>query len=892
MGRPPWIAERLLAASIRDEGWRDSIVGDLHEEFEDVCRRAGTAAAQRWYWRHALAIGGRRLMSRSAPTPKSRWLSAPEPDSGGRWGAGCARDVRSAWRAVVRQPGTSAVIVTTLALALATNSVSFAMLDSLVLRPFRFADVDRVVMVVSSDPQQGLLDRESVTAADFREWRAETRTISPLAAAEWWDANLSGVDQPEQVPGHKVTAGFFEALGTAPVLGRTFVADEELVGNHRRAVLGHALWSRLFAEDPGIIGRTVRVDGEPYEVIGIAPPGFAIPLGTQIWSPLAKTPDEWNDRRNRWLITVGRLQPGSTLADARAELGAIAERQRREHPDTNANLPNTVVTFTDGMQDAGAGAFLSMSLVASALLLLIACANVANLLLARGHERVQEFALRLALGGSRTRLAGQLLIEAAILSGIALIAAMPLAAVGLSFARASIPVAVIRFVPGFAHIAVSPMVFGVTALFAVLATALFALVPALQTVRTDLAETLRQGARTVTASRQRNWLRSSLAAAQVALTLALLFCAALMIDAHTRALNGATGFDRNGLLVARVVLPEQPYPEPERRRQFITGVIERLRAIPAVSDAAMVSNLPYGGNNTSRPFRPEGVALRESDVRSADYRRVTPEYFSTMRIPLLAGRGFNDGDRATTQPVALVSKALVDRYWLGEDPIGKRFTIGTDGTVVTIVGVVGDVLHDWFQQRRPPTVYRPLSQDAPFAHAFVVRTVGDPLSLAGDLRRAVSAMDADQPVTAIQSMEDLMEERTAGLLSISGMISVVAAIALVLALMGLYSLMAYIVSRRTPELGVRLALGASRWQVVALMTRQGVHITVAGLIVGGMAAFALGRIMESVLFGIVSASVAQLLTLVVVVAAVSLLASYLPARRSARLNPTMALRAE
>jgi putative ABC transport system permease protein len=627
-------------------------------------------------------------------------------------------------------------------------------------------------------------------------------------------------------------------------------------------------------------------------VIGIAPPGFGIPMGTQIWAPLAKTSAEWTDRRNRWLVTVGRLTPGATLSDARAELGAIAERQRREHPDTNTNLPNAVVTFTDGMQDAGAGAFLSLSLAASVLLLLIACANVANLLLARGNERVQEFALRLALGGSRARLTGQLLIEAALLSGVALIAAMPLAAVGLSLARASIPVAVIRFIPGFAQIAVSPMVFGVTAAFAVVATALFALVPALQTVRADLAETLRQGARTVTAPRQRNWLRSSLAAAQVALTLALLFCAQLMIDAHTRALNGPTGFDRNGLLLARVVLPEQPYQEPERRRQFIAGVIERLRAIPAVTDAAMVSNLPYGGNNNSRPFRPEGVTLRESDVRNADYRRVTPEYFATMRIPLVAGRAFTDGDRDTTQPVAIVSRALAERYWPDADPVGKRFTVGTDTTSITVIGVAGDVLHDWFQQRRSPTVYRPLSQDAPFGHAFVVRTVGNPESLGGDLRRAVSAMDRDQPVMMLQSMEDLMEERTAGLLSISGMVSVVAGIALALAVMGLYSLMAYIVSRRTAELGVRMALGASRWQVVALMTRQGLHITTVGLLVGTLAAFALGRLMESVLFGVVAISLLPLAALVAVVGAVALLASYLPARRTARVDPTVALRAQ
>ena len=888
---PPW-AERLLAATIRDADWRDSIVGDLREEFVVLTARTGARAARRWYWRQAVAIGGTTLMARTRFNPRRRnWLATPDPEMDYGWG-GLARDVRHAWRAVVRQPGTSAVIMLTLAFALAANSVSYAVLDAIVLRPFRFPGVDRVVMVVSSDPQQGLLDRESVTSGDFIEWRRQTRTIDHLSAAEWWDPNLSGVEQPEQVPGHKITAGFFAALGVQPMIGRTFTEDEEIVGNHRRVILGHALWTRLFAADPGIVGRTVRVEGEPYEVVGIAPEGFSIPLGSQLWAPLAFSPERHVDRRNRWLITVGRLHDGVTLADARAELGAIAERQRREHPDTNADLPNAVVTFTHGMQDAGAGPMLTMTLAASVLLLLIACANVANLLLARGADRSQEFALRLALGGSRGRLAAQLLTEAAILTTIALLIAIPLAVLGLSLTRASLPAAIIRFIPGYAYMSLSPQLLAVTALVGALATLLFALVPALQTVRRDVADTLRQGARTVTASRRRNWLRNSLAAAQVALTLTLLFCAGLMLDARSRAVHGDVGFDRTGVLVARLSLPEKPYEDADRRREFINGVLDRMRSIPAVSHAAMVSNLPYAGSNALRPFWPEGIALRESDVRNVDFRRMTPGYFETMRIPLLAGRPLNAGDREGTLPVAVVSQALADRYWPGGDAIGQRFKLTAEGDPITIVGIAGDVLHDWFQQRRAPTVYRPLAQDAPYDHTLVVRSVGDPLSLAGDLRRAVSAADPDQPIIMLQTMEDLIEERTAGLLSIAGMVTVIAMIALMLALMGLYSLMAYVASRRVPELGVRMALGATRWQIVSLVTAHGTRITIAGLILGTAAAFALGRVMESVLFGIVVVSGVQLAVLVAAVAAVALLASYLPARLAARLDPTAALRAE
>lgn len=894
--RPPRIAERLLAAAVRDSDWRDSILGDLREEFGAMVASAGGNAARRWYWRQALTIGGTTLLART-PLPRRRisWLPASDSSATAGWHAGLLRDLQHAWRAVARRPGTSAVIVVTLALALAANSTSFAIFDAIVLRPFRFPHLDRVVMVVSSDANQGLLDRESVARGDFQEWRRETRTVEHLSAAEWWDANLSGIDQPEQVPGRKVTAGFFEALGVVPVLGRTIMQAEETPGQHRRVILGHALWARLFATDPQIVGSMVRLDGEPFEVIGVAPPGFAIPEGSQLWVPLAYGSDEWTDRRNRWLITVGRLRDGVTIEQAGAEFSGIAERQRREHPDTNANLPNAVVTFTRGMQDPGAGAFLSVMLGASTLLLLIACANIANLLLARGSERSQEFALRIALGGSRLRLLAQLMMEAALLTATAIVMAIPLAAVGLALSRASIPPSIVRFVPGWDYLAISPAVFAFTALAGIIATILFALVPAWQTLRAEVAETLRQGGRSTTAGRQRHWLRHSLAGAQVAITLALLFGALLMMGAADRSVNGAMGFDKRSLLVARLVLPEASYADEERRRQFIAGVLDRLRSIPAVAHAAMVSNLPYSGNNQMRQLWPEGIT-RESDVRAVDYRRTTSNYFETMRIPLLAGRLLDTSDRAGTVPVALVSRSLADRYWPGDDPVGRRFRLATegqpDGEPLTVVGVVGDVLHDWFQQRRAPTVYTPLAQDVPYSHAFVVRTVGDPLAVAGDVRRAVKALDPNQPILSLQTMENLIEDRTAGINFIARTIVVVASIALLLAIMGLYSLMTFLASRRTQELGVRLALGATRRQIVRVTIRQGVWITVGGLIVGAAMAAMLGRVMESTLYGIVSLSIWQLLAMVALVAFISMLASYLPARRTARLDPTTALRTE
>ena len=889
---PPRLAERLLAATVVDEAWRNSILGDLREEFAVTEKMRGTASARRWYWSQVFLIGTRGVTAGlGRQRSPGALLRSAEIETRAGWGAGLSRDFRHAWRTLGRRPGTSTVVIVTLAVALATNSTSYAILDALVLRPFRFDGVDRIVMVTEHDGT-GLADNESASPGDFRDWRHESRAIAQFSAAEWWDANLSGVDTPEQLAGFKVTSEFFEALGSPPILGRAFLRDEETPGSHRRAVLGHALWSRLFASDPAIIGRPIRLDGEPYEVVGVAPPGFAIPLGAQVWAPLAYSSEEWDNRRHRHLIAVGRLADGRSLSDARAELGAIEERLRGEYPETNAKVSHTVVPFNIGMRDPGSGPFVATMQVASVLLLLIACANIANLLLARGGERSQEFAMRLALGASRRRLVWQLMIEAALLTSIAVLVAMPLTWAGLGLTRASIPAAIIRFVPGWDFMTVSPAVFWATAALGALATMVFALLPAWQTVRPDVADTLRHGSRSTTAPRRRQWLRNTLAAAQVAITLALLFGSGLMLTAADGAVSGTFGFDRTNLLVSRVILPERPYADPERRRQFMNGVLDRLRTIPAVSAASMVSNLPYAGSNSFREFWLDGVTLQPGEMRYVDYRRATPEYFATMRIPLLAGRVFNEGDREGMTAVALVSRSVATKYWNDKDPIGRQFRLARDGPPITVVGVVGDVLHDWFQQRRAPKVYRPLAQDAPFSHAFVVRTIGDPMNLAGDLRRAVNALDPDLPLLTLQSMEDQIEEFANGITFLARAVTVVALIALLLAVMGLYSLMAFMVGRRTRELGVRIALGATHRQVIWLTTRQGLRITAAGLVVGAAAAVTIGRLMESTLFGVVSSDVWQLAALAALVAAVSLIASYIPARRTASLDPTVALRAE
>jgi putative ABC transport system permease protein len=887
---PSTSAERLLSLVVRDPEHRESVLGDLREEHVRLARRIGAAKATAWHRRQSIDIairyGFARLLRRKPPT---RWITLAMQDTDGRRWSGGTRDLLYAWRAIGQRPGLSAVIVVTLATALAANSTTYSLMDAIVLRPYRFAGIDRLLVITTMAPDDTFVDRENVTAADFREWREQSRTIKDWAVYQWWDTNLSGVDIPEQVAGFRVSPGYFALLGVTPALGREFITAETEQGQHRRVVLGHALWTRRFAADPQIVGKTVRFDGEPYEVVGVGPAGFNIPDGAEVWAPLALTDRQWQDRRAANYNVFARLADRETVERARAEITAIMDVQRRDHPDTNSTRFPRVLAFTQGMADPGAGPFIAIWQAAAILLLLIACANIANLLMARGAERSAEYSLRLALGASRTRLFGQTLLEGLLLAALAVILSMPLLAVGLGLSRASIPPSVIRFLPGWQFIAVDARLFTLTALLGTAAMLLFSLVPALQAVGSQVAESLRQAGRTLTASRRRQWLRNTLATTQMALALALLFASTLALTAADRTVNGVLGFDKRNVLVGQLTLPARTYENADKRRQFATSVIDQLQGIPAVSDVGMTSHIPAGFGGNARRVWPEGVTITEAEARWADYRRVTSGYFGALRIPLLRGRWLDDNDRADSTMVAVVSSAMARRYWSDQDPIGKRFRITADGPWITIVGVSGDVVHNWFT-RQDETIYRPISQDAPYTMAFAIRTFGDPTAIGGNLRRAVAATDSDQPIAMLTPLDHLVEERAAGLTFIARALGVVALIALVLSIMGIYSLMAYVTAQRTQEIGVRMALGAGRWQVVRAMTRRALVITLAGTIVGAALAFGLGRTMQAMLAGLVTTNVGQLIAIVVLLAAAALLAAYLPARRASRIDPMNALR--
>ena len=733
-------------------------------------------------------------------------------------------------------------------------------------------------------------DHSSVAPADFRDWERESTTLTTFAAAAFWDPNMSGMENPEQVPGFLVSPTFFRAIGAETLFGRTFADLEAVPGANRRVVLSHGLWARRFGSDPAIVGRSIRFDGEPYEVVGVMRPGTALPYGAEVWAPLAYSEEEWAERARGGLLVMARLADGQSIGAARAEMGAIVERQRRAYPDTNARRGITVVTITRGLADGFAAPLLAIWQAAAMLLLAIACANIANLLLARGAERQQEFAVRLALGAGRWRIARQLLFEGMWLALAALVVTIPLAMAGAEATRRSLPPGIYRWVPGIDFIRVDFAALGVTMALGVVAMLFFSWLPAVQASRAAVSDTLRQGGRTIAGGRSRGWLGVGLASGQVALALALVVGAGLVLGGVDRAVNGVLGFDKQHLMTAQLRLTTPAYEAPERRRQFVDRVLDRLRGIPAVETLAVASSLPYTAGFVTRPIHPEGIELTDAEVQPARSMSVSPDYFEAMRIPLLEGRGFTGADREDTLPVAIVSRAFADRYWPGASPVGRRFRIAADGPWLEVVGVSGDVVQDLLLDRGSPTFYRPVAQQTPFATTFVVRTSANPLDLSGELRRAIAAADPDQPVLELRSMDQVVADRAGGIMSFARLLAVMGAVALLLALMGIYSLMAYVASRRTQEFGVRMALGATRWQVVRLSLRQAAIVTACGLVAGAGLAVGLSRVMSSAMFGLVSFDVVSIALMTAALGATVMAAGWLPARRAARLEPTEALR--
>ncbi len=798
------------------------------------------------------------------------------------------KDVRYAWRALFKRPLLTLTVTATLALGLGANAAIFNLIDRLVLRPYPLADPDSVVLLAETGPHLEF-KKEAVSPANFLDWREQTRTLTFLSAYAWWDANLVERGEPERLPGFQTTSGFFEALEVKPALGRTFVRDDETFGRHHVVILSDALWKRRFDGDPSVVGRTITMDGEPHQIIGVMPPRFSFPDGSQVWAPIAFDPKTPPSRDSRYVTAIGRLKPGVTLEDAQSELSLLASRLAREYPKANRDHGVRVYTLTRGMLDEGTGPLLSLWQASAVIVLLIACANIANLLLARAAERRHETGVRLALGASRGRIVRESLTESTLLALIAVPPALAFAWLSLYAVRVSMPANILRFVPGFESLGVDLRLVGFTLAIALLTACIFGLLPAFQAAGASVTDTLKEGGRTSTG---RQGLRRAIVVVEISIALPLLVAAGLGVMGTHRFLNGPQGYDPDGVLTMKLVLPERVYPDDLSRRQFAAKAIDALKAVAGVEQVAVVNNMPTSGANSSRAIEIEGrTAVDPNDPPSVDFRTATAEYFSTLRIPVARGRSFTNADREDSAPVVIVSESMARKFWPGEDSIGRRLKV-RGGPWLTVVGVSGDVIHDWFNRRNTPAIYRPLPQAPTDFMCLVIRTTGDPAALAPAARRALLSVDPSQPVFEVMTMRRALSERTIGLQYLAAIMAVFAAIALLLASVGLYALLTYLVAQRRHEIGIRMALGASASDVVRLTVGQALRLTLAGVAIGLVLSTALSRLMEAGLLGVATSDARVLVVFAAVLIATALLAGYLPARRAAAIDPIAALRAE
>jgi putative ABC transport system permease protein len=800
-----------------------------------------------------------------------------------------AQDVRYAWRMLARNKAATAVLVLALAFGTGANAAIFSVVNAVLLRPLPYPEPDRL-MAVWEDATAFGFPRNTPAPANYLDWNKDNRTFADMAAYEDRSLALLADGAPERIQGFAVTANLFEVLGVVPALGRPFAAADDRPGAPEVVILSDGLWRRRFGASPAVLGTSVLLDGRPYAVVGVMPRGFGFPSArAQAWVPVAFTSETAASRGNHYLEVVGRLAAGASPAQATADLETIARRLEREYPETNKGIGALAVPLHE--QKVGdIRTSLLVLLGAVGLVLLVACANVANLLLARSVSRQREIAVRAALGAGRGRLVRQMLTESVILGLLGSLAGLLLARVSLRLLVPLVP----ESVAAPESIALDARVLVFTLGLALFTGFVFGMAPALHLSRTALAGAVREGTRSSEGG-GRGRTRGVLVAAEVALSLVLLIGAGLLIKSFDRLRRVDAGFRAERMLTMGVDLPSTAYPDAPRRRAFWDALLLRLPTLPGVESAAVITHLPLTFDGDNWLFLPEGQEDGgDGTLPVAVYRVVSRDYFRTVGIPLRRGRAFEETDRAGMPQVAVVNHKMAETYWPGQDPLGRRIRIGRGERALwlTVVGVVGDTRQTDIHQPPKPELYRAYTQAESGPRDIVVRSAGDPLSLAAAVAREVHALDPNLPVSDVRRMEDVASEAVARPRFQTLLLGVFAGAALLLALVGIYGVIAYSVAQRTREIGIRLALGATRADIVRAVMGPGFRLTLAGLGVGLVGAFATSRLLAGLLFGVSAIDAGVFAAVPALVLAVSLLAAYLPARRGALLDPVRALRWE
>jgi putative ABC transport system permease protein len=886
----------LLKARLRALVRRDAVIEDIEEEMRSHVEMETEANIGR-----GMKPEEARLAAlRSFGNPGLARDFAYEVRGGGMletlW-----QDLRYGVRMLLKHPGFTFIAVLTLALGIGVNTALFSVVNAVLLLPLPYAEPERLAQVYEANAQQGY-DRFSFSLANFVDHRDQQTGFAQMTAYFRRDANLTGAGEPERVQVAIVSASFFPLLRVQPLLGRGFLTEEETPGKHRVAVLSYGLWQRRFGADPGILNQPVTLSGNLFTVVGVLPADFQFPdpFGNNplsdaapkvdLLTPLAYDPKNLGDRGSHFLSVLARLQPGVELAQALTELRAIAGRLEEQYPDRNKGWTVNVFALQDEVVRTVRPALILL-LAAVAFVLLIACANVSNLLLARAAVRQKEMAIRLALGAPRSRLLRQLLTESLLLALAGGAAGLGLAywamRAFISFSPANVPRTDEIRLDGMALL----FTFGITLLTSVA----FGLLPALQASKPDVQTTLKEGGRNAGNRAGRPRTRRLLVVAEVALSLLLLIGAGLMIRTFISFQRVNPGFRTDNLLTMKLALPYAKYPEPQQVVAFYQQVIERVRALPGVQGVGAVSDLPLAEGGGVYTFIIEGrPSASAQDDPVAVWRAINPDYFRTMGMRLRRGREFTEQDRPGAVEVIVINETMASSFWPGEDPIGKRIQIYDLLPMPwrEIVGVVNDTKQAGLDAPTRPEIYVPFSQRERVAMTLIAHTAAGPEQLADAMRAAVQAVDPEQPVYRVSTMEQFFSAEVAAPRATMFLMGALAVAAMILAAVGIYGVTAYAVTQQTHEIGIRMALGATRRDVLRLVVGQGITLTLIGEVIGLAGAFALTGLMTSLLFGVSATDPATFTVIALLLTGVALLACYIPARRATKVDPLVALRYE
>jgi putative ABC transport system permease protein len=811
------------------------------------------------------------------------------------------QDLHYGARMLWKRPGFLLITVVTLALGIGANTAIFSVVNAVLLRPLPYHEPARLVALWENNKQR-LENRSSLSYPNFFDWRAQSRSFERMASYYTKNMTLTDIVTPVNLASAVVSPELFAVLGVKPDLGRQFVAEEEKAGN-RAAIIGHSLWQRQFSGDPNIIGRSMMLDGKLFNIVGVMPAGFQFPIEVtpiEVWVASSidgeKTdPKELAQNENRgmhFLGSIGRLKPNVTHDEAQAEMSLIAGKLEQQYPDTNTGRGARLVPYhNDLVRDYHAALWLILGAVGC--VLLIACVNVANLLLARATARYKEIAVRAALGANRRRVIRQLLTESLLLALGGGLLGLLLAWWGTEALVKLIP----EDVPRLAEINFDRRVFSFTLLISMVTGFLFGLAPALQASKIELTEAMKEGGRGTGAGAGRARLRGSLVVAEIAVALVVLIGAGLLLQTFRKLQQVDLGFDTSHVLTAWVQLPDARYPKPEQAAAFYRGLLARVKALPGVEGASAILPQPLSGDTIRTVVEFEGRNIPQGELPGSHARMVDLDYFGVMRIPLLAGRAFTERDNAQASGVVIVNEAFAKRHFPNENPLGKHIKpgISAQGEPIwrEIVGVVKDVKHrQSLGYDYEPEYYVPHAQIQAGRMSLVVRTTNDPRSLAGAIQRQVHELDKDIPVSQIKTLDQYLGVAVAQPKFNAILLALFAGLALLLTAIGLYGVMAYSVIQRTQEIGVRIALGAQTGDVLQMVLRQGFRLTALGLLIGLAAAYALTRYIEGLLFGVGATDPLTFAGIALLLMVVALVACWIPARRAAKVDPMVALRCE